>query len=291
MSTTTSLQDKVLDGIVRLIREDGTAPGEGLVESRLARRLDVSRTPIRRALERLEELGIVRRVPYRGVELLYVPDAPEPGRETGELDELMIRLSRDRHQGTLSEEFSEIEFARRYELGRTQARRVLGELQTLGLLERKPGYGWRFQETLIDTASRQEAYLFRIVIEPAAILSPNFAVTPAWLDEMEACHQAFLARPWNDGASIEFFAMNSAFHGDLAAASGNRFLVEAVARHNQLRRLVNYQWRHGEERVRVNTTEHLEIIGKLRLGEIEVAALLMRRHIEGASRLASPFRG
>ena len=103
---------------------------------------------------------------------------------------------------------------------------------------------------------------------------------------MRARHEAFLRAPWTESSSVAFFEMNAGFHEGVAAASGNRFFADAVQRQNRLRRLSNYEWRHGRDRVEVNCREHLEILGRLSAGDAEMAALLMRRHLEEAGRLS-----
>jgi DNA-binding GntR family transcriptional regulator len=79
--------------------------------------------------------------------------------------------------------------------------------------------------------------------------------------------------------------MNADFHEGLAAATGNRFLHSAVRRQNQLRRLSNYDWDQGLERVRVNCAEHMSMLDHLEAGENEVASALMRSHLQRASKL------
>ena len=99
---------------------------------------------------------------------------------------------------------------------------------------------------------------------------------------------SFVAAPWTDASSIAFFEMNAAFHEGLAAGSGNRYFVAAIQRQNRLRRLSNYDWKHGRERVEVNCREHLEMLARLDAGDYELAALLMQRHLAVASRLRAP---
>ncbi len=41
--------------------------------------------------------------------------------------------------------------------------------------------------------------------------------------------------------------MNAAFHEGLVKASGNRFFFESIRRMNRLRRLSNYDWKHGRD--------------------------------------------
>lgn len=61
-----SLVESVLQRITDAIITGEIAPDDKLVEARLADQLGVSRGPVREAFRRLEQMGIVEKVPYRG---------------------------------------------------------------------------------------------------------------------------------------------------------------------------------------------------------------------------------
>lgn len=60
------LADGVYEQIRSLIMNDGIAPGDRVNIDEVARELDVSGTPVREALARLESEGLVSRLPLRG---------------------------------------------------------------------------------------------------------------------------------------------------------------------------------------------------------------------------------
>lgn len=291
-SPPTPLHLELADRIRGWIHAEGLAAGARLNENRLAEQLGVSRTPVRAALEHLAGQGFVARRPHRGVELVAVPPPPEapPASIEAEDDALLLRIVRDRSRGQLADDVSETELMDRYGLGRPALRAALDRLAELGVAERKLGYGWRFVHDVWDAAARHESYRFRMTVEPAAIREPGYQLPAGWIERMRAGHEAFLAAPWTEESSIAFFEMNAAFHEGVAAGSGNRFFVLAIQRQNRLRRLANYDWKHGRERVEVNCREHLEILARLEAGDQELAALLMRRHLEVASQLRSASR-
>lgn len=291
-SPPTPLHLELADRIRGWIHAEGLAAGARLNENRLAEQLGVSRTPVRAALEHLAGQGFVARRPHRGVELVAVPPPPEapPASIEAEDDALLLRIVRDRSRGQLADDVSETELMDRYGLGRPALRAALDRLAELGVAERKLGYGWRFVHDVWDAAARHESYRFRMTVEPAAIREPGYQLPEGWIERMRAGHEAFLAAPWTEESSIAFFEMNAAFHEGVAAGSGNRFFVLAIQRQNRLRRLANYDWKHGRERVEVNCREHLEILARLEAGDQELAALLMRRHLEVASQLRSASR-
>lgn len=67
-----SLSDKVFDAIEEEILTGELPSGETVSENKLSSRLGVSRTPVREALRRLEQEGLVRNEPGRGAVILGV---------------------------------------------------------------------------------------------------------------------------------------------------------------------------------------------------------------------------
>lgn len=82
----------------RLILAGELPRDEHLVERRLAQQLNVSRTPVREALRKLEAEGLVRRAPYRGlvVTSLTVEDVEEIYRLREVLEGLAANLAAGR---------------------------------------------------------------------------------------------------------------------------------------------------------------------------------------------------
>lgn len=289
MSNPTRLQREIADAILNMVREDGLEAGAWLNENSTAKRLNVSRTPVRAAIDYLAEQGFLRRHVNKGVEIVSTPAAAPDVATTPDATELaLVRLAHDREAGLIADEISEMEVMRRYELGRPEVQRLLARLADLGMIERKPGYGWRFVLTPRNSSVHDEGYRFRLMIEPTALLEPTFRIEQVWIDEMRARHRETLTQPWRDSSAVAFYEMNADFHEGLAAASGNRFVHAAIKRQNQLRRLSNYDWVFGFERVRVNSTEHLQMLDYIEAGDMEVASALMRRHLQRASTLRGP---
>ena len=289
MTMPTRLQQEIAERILQMVREDGLQAGAWLNENNAARRLNVSRTPVRAAIDHLARQGLVRRHPNKGVELLSAPEASADHGASADATELaMVRVAHDRHGGQLPDEVSELELMRRYEIGRPEVQRLMARLADLDMVERKRGYGWRFLHEPRDQSVHDERYRFRLLIEPMVFLEPGFALEQGWIDEMRARHEATLAQPWKESSAIGFYEMNADFHEGLAAASGNRFIHSAIRRQNQLRRLSNYDWAYGFERVVVNCREHLQMLATLEAGDRELASALMRSHLQRAMQLRRP---
>lgn len=282
------LQRELSAGILELIRAEKLAPGTRLAEVALAERLQVSRTPVRAALKLLARRRLIRVGESRGYVVAdTVPATPAtPAKPTpAETDRLFVAIARDRRSGRLPVDVSERDLMQRYDATRPVVQRVLTKLAEVAAVQRKPGHGWRFQPIIADAQARAESYRYRILIEPAGLLEPEFRLDAAWTAEMRRRHEETLREPWKETASIALYEMNAAFHEGLAAASGNRFLLVAVQQQNRLRRFANYDWVFGYERVVVNCREHLAILDRLEAGKREDAAQLLRRHLERAAKL------
>ncbi|MBA4223982.1 MAG: GntR family transcriptional regulator [Methylobacterium sp.] len=289
MTTPTRLQQEIAERILRMVREDGLEAGAWLNENSAARRLNVSRTPVRAAIDHLARQGLVRRHPNKGVELLSAPEASADPNASADATELaMVRVAQDRHGGRLPDEISELELMRRYELGRPEVQRLMARLADLDMVERKRGYGWRFLHEPRDQSAHDERYRFRLLIEPMVFLEPGFSLDQGWIDEMRTRHELTLSQPWKESSAIGFYEMNADFHEGLAAASGNRFIHSAIRRQNQMRRLSNYDWTYGYERVVVNSREHLQMLATIEAGDLQLASALMRSHLQRAMQLRRP---
>jgi DNA-binding GntR family transcriptional regulator len=72
LSERKTLVEQVVDRIVEAAARGTFLPGDRVVEAELARRLQVSRVPVREALRLLESQGIVENTPYRGMRLMDV---------------------------------------------------------------------------------------------------------------------------------------------------------------------------------------------------------------------------
>jgi DNA-binding GntR family transcriptional regulator len=70
--TPRTLVDHVVEAIVQAAATGVFMPGDRIVEADVARRLNVSRVPVREALRLLESQGIVVSMPYRGMRLMEV---------------------------------------------------------------------------------------------------------------------------------------------------------------------------------------------------------------------------
>jgi len=100
-----SLRTQVLEELRRLILEGELSSGNQIRESRLAAELGVSRTPVREALHRLEQEGLVTNRPGKGfaVAILSAEEAQELYPLRALLEPVALRLSGLPDQETMRE--------------------------------------------------------------------------------------------------------------------------------------------------------------------------------------------
>src|SRR5262245_40934928 len=60
------LRDEIRDGLIQDIVDGRLAPGERIIEIRVAEKFGVSQAPVREALRDLELLGFIESSPFRG---------------------------------------------------------------------------------------------------------------------------------------------------------------------------------------------------------------------------------
>jgi len=279
----TSLQVDLARRIAQLIYSRDVQAGDHLSEEPLAQQFQVSRTPIRGALRLLADKGLIVYHPNRGYRVNAVQaDAPRPQIESRELtpDELHRRLLDDHVARRLPASLIERELSQRYGVSRSTMTKSLLRMSTDGLIEKRKGYGWQFVPSLESPHALAESYRFRIAVECAGLLEPEFRIDEAELERMRLAHEQLLTRAGAAISATEFFALNAAFHEMLARFSGNRFILQAVQQQNQLRRLEEHTAFYRAARFEASSQEHLQIIAALRTGDLDWAAQLLRHHLK-----------
>jgi DNA-binding GntR family transcriptional regulator len=272
------LQADLAHRILTRLRQENAAPGHHLVELELCAAFDVSRTPVRGALTLLERQGVVKGREGRGYVLTKLPpEAAEAESEAGEEARLFQTLAEARAKGALPDQFTQQELVRRFGARLSVVLAVLRQLSELSLVERKPGNGWAFMPDPARTLS--ESYAFRRALEPQMLLQPGFRLDRAWAEKARSEHQKLRNRAWRAGDGVRFHAVNADFHEQLARSSGNRAMLKAVERHNQLRDFLIGQWDYPMDQVHSAIDDHLEILAALEAGYADKAAALMLHHL------------
>jgi DNA-binding GntR family transcriptional regulator len=285
----TPLTRQIAARIVDYIREEQAPRGTRLVERTLADHLRVSRSPVRGALRLLQDDGIVAPAERGGYTVLRTADQLDDvaAADDGEADadeRIYLRIAADRLDGELPDRVTENALARRYDLAPAQLARILRRINAEGWLERLPGYGWEFQHTLTSLKSYDDSYRFRLIIEPAAIREPGFVLDRRAVEQVRAQQQELVdGRIWSIG-NAELFDLNRSFHETIIGCSGNTFLIEALTRVDNLRRLVEYRRSLARDRAVVRCREHVAIADLLLTGDLAAAAESMRVHLDTVGR-------
>lgn len=288
-----SLSPRISTDIIEFVKSNAMRKGDHLPLQMLADNFRVSRAPIMSALQKLEERGIVRAEPNRGYFLAVNGEAidvhePGNGQASDGDDTVYLRIADDRLSGKFAERVSENELMRIYEVPRTRLLKILHRIADEGWIERLPGNGWSFKQTLMSRKSYEEGYVFRAVIEQQAMLLPTFQSDAEGFRKARETQTELGDGGYEHWSRAEIFKANNDFHEMLVACSGNEFFLDAIKRINRLRRLLEYQITIDRSRLPKQTAEHLHILDLLETDRRSEAAAFLYTHIMGASRIKTP---
>ncbi|HKY18631.1 MAG TPA: GntR family transcriptional regulator [Rhizomicrobium sp.] len=273
------LQSELARKILFLLKDDNAQPGHRLVEWDLCAALNVSRTPVRGALKLLAAEGIIAPRPGRGFVLAKMPPVVAGGADgiDQQHQQLFEAMARARGTGALGDQFTQQELVRRFHVRLATVMAVLRELAELGLVERKPGNGWAFAADPSRILNESDA--FRRALEPQMLLQPGFKLDRAWAQKARTQLQKLRKKSWRAGDGLAFHAIDADFHEQLARCSGNRTMLRAIQRQNQLRDFLIGRVDYPMEQVHSAIDSHLEILAVLEAGHADKAAALMLHHL------------
>ncbi|GAB2893052.1 GntR family transcriptional regulator [Streptomyces mayteni] len=269
--------------LVELIHESGLPAGAHVTEQWAAGPLGVSRTPVRKAMALLAELGILRQEPHRGYFLARPAESLARAGLAGEAapeDDAYFRLADDHLGGRLTGPFTTADVARRYGLTPRQAGRLLTRMAGEDLISGRTGRGWEFRPVLATAEAHDQSYRFRMIIEPAALLEPGFTPDADAFARHRARQEALLTGDALLLPRAELFQVNAEFHEMLVGCANNPFLADALRRQNRQRRLIEY--RHQLDRTRLvgQAREHLRLLDLVESGRRRAAADFLRDHLD-----------
>jgi DNA-binding GntR family transcriptional regulator len=273
--------------LLRYLLEQDLAEGAHLTEQGLADALQVSRTPVRRALTELHAEGIVEKITHRGYFLarpartLFAASLDFP---TFDEDALFELVATDHLRGVLPQSFSEQDVVSHHGVSVRLARRVLATLCDEKVIVAKDSGAWEFNPFLLSNEASLASYAYRLVTEPQIPLLPTFAVRR---DLIRACrdeHIRLLTLTAPERTGRLAFKIDAAFHETVAICGGNPFFHSGVVQHNRLRQLLEYRDASDEGRMLVWLREHLDIMEVIVANDLREASELMRNHLTNAMR-------
>ncbi len=173
------------------------------------------------------------------------------------------------------ERIVEMRVAEEFGVSQAPVREALRELEHLRLVVSEPFRGARVRE--VSTEELAEIYPVRAALEEVAardatpVLAGDVTALAAELEGMRAAAQR--------GDVHEFIARDVAFHRVIVEASGNRTLQDLWrSLHVDLRTTITLI-KHVEDLEAV-AEQHVPILEAIEAGDPELAASVLRRHIE-----------
>lgn len=273
------LAQKILD----VAGERGMAPGERLAEQALASLCNVSRTPIRKALQILAERELVTADAEGGYLLAVDPAAIARLEDTAERDgesEIYAAILRDLAAGRIAESQTVAALQRRYEVSRQTVQNAFVKLAEENLAERGSGQQWLLKHFAISGDAAAKSYEFRLATEPLALTLPEFKRD---IPAMTALRQSMLILRGMNETNFDrklFDRTDYDFHLLIARSCGNPFMAETLTNHHRRRRASPPAGHVNAFRLMQSNLEHIQILEQIERGQMELAADLMRVHIQ-----------
>jgi len=284
------LAQKILD----IASERGMSPGERLAEQAVASLCNVSRTPVRKALQILAERGLVTVDVDGGYLLVADPvtmprlDEEESGEEESEIRSAILR---DLAAGRIVETQTVAGLQRRYSARRQSVQNALIKLSEENLAERAAGQQWTLKQFAIGADAAAKSYEFRLATEPLALTLPEFKRDIPAMTSLRQSMLILKSMPENDFDRRLFERTDYDFHMLVAKGCGNPFMGEALSNHHRRRRALPPSAHVNSYRLMQSNLEHIQILEQIERGQMDLAANLMRVHIQLSQSLRPRLAG
>ena len=268
--------------ILEAVRHGGFRAGDRLAEQQIASLCNVSRTPVRAALRLLADRGIVGWEQDNGYTLAIDPAGTMDAAAelpSAEEDSLAESILRDRAARRLDDTVTVGGLSRRYTVDRRTVLKSLRILEAGNWVAKAPGQSWLFQASHEGPEALVESYDYRLMLEPAALLTPGFRLDEAQASALRLAMETQLASAESSFDIREFQRLDLDFHRMIARGSSNRFVGQALVDHLKLRRLPGALHGVNVFRLKQSTREHLAVLDQLEAKQFEAAADLMRLHL------------
>jgi DNA-binding GntR family transcriptional regulator len=267
--------------ILEVARQSEWTTGCRMSEQQLASQCNVSRTPIRKALQMLAQQGAVAPDPDGGYRLAVDPTESQhstPPLPSSEEEELFRAIVRDLAARRIPVSQTVIGLQRRYGASRLTVQNALQKLMEERVVERAAGQQWLLKPLIVGAEALGYSDEFRLLMEPAALLTPGFKIDSAALAALRQGLE-LLARMDESRFDLPLFErMGVEFHRLIARGCGNPFIEDALLNH-QLRRSHVTPPATSVFRMREAANEQLNILTQIELEQMALAADLLRAHL------------
>ena len=282
-----SLADNVCRYLIAQLANRERKVGDRLNARTIASELDVSRTTINKAIEKLIEEGLVKVNESRHPIVAALPtklkihETPEFefSNQTDSTYELLLEkiLRGDFGPGEIVKERPLA-----IELGVNPAtlRRAAEWLRGDGLLERLPRRGWRV--SMLTPRDLKDSYEIRMLLEPRAIAEAVRWISDDDIDLLEEDTNRMIGL--GEKASVyERREADSHFHQKICEASGNRMLAEALEPLiRKVLLITTVGFRYG--RATRSFEEHLVVLDALKKRDEKEAVKQIKLHLRNAKK-------
>jgi DNA-binding GntR family transcriptional regulator len=285
------LHERTFEILAARIAEGRLPAGTLLLESHLARQFGISRAPARRALGRLELLGLVRRAEGHGYRVR--------GRPTQDAEPAPLAPVRLETAATWQRFYPEVEraiiartavagwrvieteLARHYGVSRTVAREMIARLHQRGVIRRDARGRWVAPALTPEHVG--ELYELRWLLEPVALRKAMPAVPAGFVTAMRRRLEEAAARAETlDGRALD--ELEADLHLRLLGHCQSRTLMESLRLYQSL--LVAhsflYDWMPRLYPTEPFLPEHLAVVTALEAGRIEAAATALEQHLRAS---------
>jgi putative spermidine/putrescine transport system substrate-binding protein len=290
----------VRNELVRNIANGKLSPGIVLLEGPIATLLGVSRGPVKRALERLAEDGLIRRFEGRGY-LVGPPGGDHtPRREnlltldldvSGIIQDYAQRAAWQKIYGDVAEsvvtctpfgtyQISESAMCAHFAVSRTVVRDVLARLNHDGLIEKDRWSHWTAGP--LTARDVKEHFELRRLLEPPALRMAAPALAKADIEAMRRRIDEGLASP-GDLTAARLDEMERDLHETCLSKAPNRRLTAAI-KQSRMPDVINRLFAQylGVHDAGLMLQEHRRVVSRLLDGSVEAAAAELDSHLEQA---------
>jgi DNA-binding GntR family transcriptional regulator len=226
-------------------------------------------------------LGYIHIVDNRSVSMLIKVQ------KLGTLADLAThRLAQSIVSGELAQgqKLNEVELAERFGMGRGPLREALRHLEGMRLVKRIPNAGARV--VVLDKKMLADLYAVREALEGMACRIAATVMTDEEITQLSALLDDHERQIQKQGGKVYTQSEGDLdFHYQIARGSRNQMLMDLLGSEQyQLLRMCRHQTSRSEIRTRPALQQHRQIVDALAQRDGELAEMLMRRHIQGASR-------
>lgn len=274
--------EQVAGQILSIARREGLEPGARLIEQRLAEALGLSRGPIRAGLRHLADTGVIsgkRNCGFALTKSAYSSVAKRALAAENAVDIEYQKLADDCLEHRLPSTVTEAELMRRYDLTRPETSRLLKRVAAEGWIERLPGYGWKFAESVTNEDAQRQVSEFRASIEPAALSAPNYHLDQSEIDRLRKQQTYIYKTGVLTLTNAELFQSGCAFHEGLIRGANNPFFYEALKRVNSIRRLFAYRSYANRQGMKRHIEDHLRLLDLLEKRRTKMAVKVLLGHL------------